>query len=189
MCTSSFSHRRKYFPNRETSVWVYLLTIAASDGISRTKILSFSRSKTPSPRNRNRKTLLTLMPLFLFRRSRRSLHRVRRIQILRQKPVNLRPRLFGQLRVNAVKRVSARRVLVNLVFELLARRFQRLDQALDLEHVHVFIVGVGVDEQRRLQLLGIPGGRATFVLIDVLFGSLAQVIRGGIEIAIALALV
>lgn len=60
---------------------------------------------------------------------------------------------------------------------------------LDFEHVNVFIVGRCIDQQRRLQLFGVPGGRTALVFACVLFGSLAELIGRGIKVAIALALI
>ncbi len=85
--------------------------------------------------------------------------------------------------------MPARRVLVDLVLELPVGRLQRLDEVLHLQHVHVLVVRRGVNEQRRLELLCVPGGRAATVLVDVFVSRLADVVRRREQVAVALILV
>src|SRR5262245_25758235 len=61
-----------------------------------------------------------------------SLWRIRRVEVLREKSIRLQPRFPCRLRVETVELMTARRVLVDLVLERLARRLERLDQVLDL---------------------------------------------------------
>jgi len=78
-------------------------------------------------------------------------------QVLLQERVDLPARLAGQRRVRAVEAVAARRILVDLVLEALARRLELRDQVLHLEDVHVPVVGRRVHQQGCPELFGIPG--------------------------------
>ena len=70
--------------------------------------------------------------------------------------------------VYAVEGVSACSGLVYFVLEFLAVGLEALYQVLDLEYVHVIVVGVGIDEQGGFELVGVPYGRAALVLLHVL---------------------
>src|SRR5215472_152257 len=91
-----------------------------------------------------------------------------RLEVAGQESPDLLARFPGGLGVDAVEVVPARSVLVHLIVELLAFGLEGLDEVLDLEHVYVLVVGVGVDQQRRGQLLGVVDRRALAVLLDVL---------------------
>ena len=88
---------------------------------------------------------------------------------------------FGHPRVEPVEAVATGRVLEYLVPELFAGGLEGLDQMLDLDVVHVFVVRVGVDEDRRLQLLCVPHGAVAFVLFDILVSRLANVAGRRVE--------
>lgn len=59
-----------------------------------------------------------------------------------------RPKTGHRLNLPAVP--TARRVFADLVLKALARGLQSHHKALDLDHVDVFIVGVPVNQQRRI---------------------------------------
>src|SRR5271156_1263175 len=75
----------------------------------------------------------------------RFLRMSRRVQIARQKTVHFLPGFLGEFGIGPVEIVSAGRILVDFVFKLLAASLQGIDQVLDLENVHVFVIGVAMD--------------------------------------------
>src|ERR1039457_1906922 len=81
---------------------------------------------------------------------------VRRGQRPGQEAPDLGAGVTGGRGVEAVEQVAARGVGVYPVLEVLLRRLQRVDQPLDLCGRHVLVIGVGVDEQRRAELVHIP---------------------------------
>ena len=85
--------------------------------------------------------------------------------------------------------MAAGGVLVDLVVELLAFGFESLDEVLDLEVIDVFVVGVGVDEERGVELFGVGDGRALAVFGDVVVDVFAEVIGRGVELAVGFGLV
>ena len=81
-----------------------------------------------------------------------------RIQLLCQEPVDLHPYLIGLSGVHAVKGMPPGNVLVDLVLKGLVLGLQGIDQVFHLQHIDIFIVGVGMDQKGRiLHLMGIPG--------------------------------
>src|SRR5437762_2906649 len=63
------------------------------------------------------------------------------LQVPGKESPDLLARFPGGLGVDAVEVVASGRVVVDLVFELLALGLERGDQVLHLQHVHVFVVG------------------------------------------------
>src|SRR5258708_6736572 len=108
-----------------------------------------------------------------------SLRRIGRVQIFGEEFVNLDARFLRQFRVDSVERVASGGVGVNLVFKSLSRGFERLHQMLNLQYIDVLVVGGGVNEQRRLQLLRVPRGRTPAILVHIVFSRLAKVIGSG----------
>ena len=85
------------------------------------------------------------------------------VQVAGQEAPDLLPGLAGELGVYAVEDMASRSILIDLVLEVLACGLESGNQVLNLQHIHVLIAGVGVDQQRRLQFVGMPGRRAQFV--------------------------
>src|ERR1035441_4332563 len=112
---------------------------------------------------------------------------VRRGQIPGQEAPDLGAGVTGGRGVEAVEQVAARGVGVYPVLEDLLRRMQRVDQPLDLAGRHVLVIGVGVDEQRRAELVRVPRRRAAAVFVRGLSDSFAKVIRRGEELLVILA--
>ena len=99
------------------------------------------------------------------------------MKILVQEQVHLAARFLSDLGIETTEFVTARRVLVNLVFELLAAGLQRVDQFVLFDHVDVFIVRVAVDQQRGREFVDIANGRTPAVFGDILRNRLADIVR------------
>src|ERR1039457_5628112 len=112
---------------------------------------------------------------------------VRRGQIPGQEAPDLGAGLTAGRGVEAVELLAARGVGVYPVLEVLLRRLQRVDQSLDLAGRHVLVVGVGVEEQRRAELVRVPRRRAAPVFVWRIGDRLAQVILRGEELLVILA--
>src|SRR5262245_50182736 len=86
------------------------------------------------------------------------------LEVSGEEAPDLHARFLGGLGVDAIKVMPARGVVVDLVVELLAFGFQSFDQVLYLEDVDILVVGVGVDEERRGEFLGVEDGRSAAIL-------------------------
>src|ERR1035437_5508150 len=102
---------------------------------------------------------------------------VRRGQIPGQEAPDLGAGGTGGRGVEAVEQVAARGVGVYPVLEVLLRRLQRVDQPLDLSGRHVLVVGVGVEEQRREEMVRVPRRRAAPVFVRGIGDRFGQVVR------------
>src|SRR6266851_2038603 len=111
------------------------------------------------------------------------------VEVFGQEFVYLFAGLEGQWGVHAVEVVAAGSVVVDLVVELFAFCFEGLDEVFDFEVVDVFVVGVGVDEERGVELGGVGDGGALAVLGDVVVDVFAEVVGCGVELAVGLGLV
>src|SRR5271154_757829 len=85
--------------------------------------------------------------------------------------------------------MAAGRVVVDLVFELFAFELEGLDEMFDLEVVDVLIVGVRMNEERRVKLLCVVHRRTFAVFGNVVMNGFTEMIRGGVELAVALTLI
>ncbi len=56
----------------------------------------------------------------------------------------------------------------------------------DFENIHILVVGVAVDQQRGLQLVGVRKRRPAQVFLDVFANVLAEVIRRCVQLAVAI---
>jgi hypothetical protein len=72
------------------------------------------------------------------------------MQILREEGIDLFAGLDRQRCIHTVEVVAPGSVLVNLIFELFAFELEGLDEMFDLEVVDVLIVGVRMNEERRV---------------------------------------
>src|SRR5262249_20862737 len=107
------------------------------------------------------------------------------LEVSGEEAPDLHARFLGGLGVDAIKVMPARGVVVDLVVELLAFGFQSFDQVLYLEDVDILVVGVGVDEERRGEFLGVEDGRSAAILHDVFADGLTYVVGRGVEGLIA----
>ena len=131
---------KEYFANlrvkgfgRESDIFVYTKT---EDSVRFLTRLPEAVAREPISRLRlliPSALAIIVSSLFVFRHSKELvgaltksrcplLDRVRRIQILRQKPINLCSRLLRKLRIQSVKRMTAGSILIDLIFELLPCR-------------------------------------------------------------------
>ena len=67
------------------------------------------------------------------------------MQISGQKSIDLLPGLTGQWCIQAIEIMSAGRIFINLVLELLAFRLKGLNQVLYFQVIYVLVIRVGVN--------------------------------------------
>ncbi len=77
-------------------------------------------------------------------------------KVLGEKFIYFHADFLGFFAIQPIKTMATGEVFVNLVFKFLVFSLKGLDEVFNLQPIDIFIVGIGVDLEGRLQFFGIP---------------------------------